>query len=201
MCPVPHQGLAPIGNGPPRPAEYETACSCNAIVSSMVTSKLITVTGMNSDGSLWSETASVKAVATPSFTPPRDCCVECIISAKDVQIIYWPIEIATAAGNSSATHNLSMTAAPTPTTPYTLVEDGMTFVSPSVYVAYRSLGAGNNCPAFGPGYFKAGDTYDTTIGYPPEALSTSMCNGPPAGFQIYTAINYTELAYPTGSQT
>lgn len=81
------------------------------------------------------------------------------------------------------------------------LSDHLYSISPSVYVAYRSLGAAANCPAFGPKYFPEGDSIDTTIGYPPEALSTSMCNGPPAGWQLYTAINYTELQYPTGSQT
>lgn len=87
-----------------------------------------------------------------------------------------------------------------PSVPLT-ISDGKSSISPSVYVAYRSLGAPYNCPAFGPQYFPSGPTYDTTIAYPPEALSTSMCDGPPAGFQLYTAVNYTQLQFPTGAET
>lgn len=159
------------------------------------------VTGMNSDGSLWSETETVQTPKDPAYTPPADCCVQCLITAADVQILYWPVETASP-NNLSTANNFSVTAAPPAATPYSYVDqNGMTFVSPSVYVAYRSLGAAENCPAFGPKYFGQGTPTNTTIGYPPDALSTSMCDGPPAGFQLYTAINYTELQYPTGAQT
>ncbi len=200
MCAVQAHGLAPIGDGPPGPADFSTACSCNAIVSSVVTVAPTVVVGMNSDGSLWSATETVSTVTNPAYTPPTDCCVECLITAADVQILYWPVETVTP-NNVSTANNLSITAAPPVGTPYSYVEHGMTFISPSVYVAYRSLGAAENCPAFGPKYFGQGNATDVTIGYAPDALSTSMCNGPPAGFQLYTAINYTELQYPTGAQT
>ena len=81
------------------------------------------VTGMNTDGSLWSEIDSVKMVTDPAYIPPQDCCVECLITAKDVQILYWPVETASNANNMSKTANLSITAAPTP---YTLISDGQT---------------------------------------------------------------------------
>ena len=129
MCPVQQNGLAPIGDGPPAPAYYSTACSCNAIVSSVVTDGLTTVTGMNSDGSLWSETATVKTVTDPTYTPPQDCCVQCLVSAKDVQILYWPIETATSTNNLSAANNLSAIVAPSTTaapTPYSFVSNGIT---------------------------------------------------------------------------
>ncbi|KAK0510888.1 hypothetical protein JMJ35_006440 [Cladonia borealis] len=206
MCPVQQNGLAPIGDGPPEPAYYYTACSCNAIVSSVVTNGLTTVTGMNSDGSLWSETATVKTVTDPTYTPPQDCCVQCLVSAKDVQILYWPIETATSTNNILTANNMSAVVTPSTTAAppsYSFVSNGITLksISPSVYVAYRSLGAPLNCPAFGADYFPSGNVYNTTIAYPPDALSTSMCDGLAAGFQIYTAINYTELQFPTGAQT
>lgn len=200
MCQVQAHGLAPVGDGPPGPGIYSTACSCDAIVSSVVTEAPTVVIGMNKDGSLWSATETISTVLDPAFTPPTDCCVECLITAADVQILYWPVETASP-NNTSTANNLFVTAAPPVATPYSYVENGMTFVSPSVYVAYRSLGAAEYCPAFGPNYFGHGNATDITIGYAPDALSTSMCNGPPAGFQLYTAINYTELQYPTGSQT
>ena len=129
MCPVQANGLAPIGDGPPGPQQFSTACSCNAIVSSVVTSALTTVTGMHSDGSLWSETATVKTVTDPTFTPPQDCCVQCLVSAKDVQILYWPVGTATSGNNLSTANNLSAIAMPLTTavpTPYSFVSNGVT---------------------------------------------------------------------------
>lgn len=201
MCQVMRDGFRPILNGPPGPADVSTACSCNALVKSMVTAMPTVVTGMSDDGSLWSETQTISAVPDPAYRPPADCCVECIITAADVQILYWPIETA-GANNLSTVNQSTITAAPPalPSSSY-VDENGMTFVSPSVYVAYRKLGAVNNCPAFGPKYFGKGDARDITLGYPPEHLSTSKCYGQPGGFQIYTAINYTELQYPSGPET
>lgn len=129
MCPVQQNGLAPIGDGPPEPADYSTACSCNAIVSSVVTNGLTTVTGMNSDGSLWSETGTVKTVTDPTYTPPQDCCVQCLVSAKDVQILYWPIETATSTNNLSTANNLSAIVTPSTTaapSSYSFVSNGIT---------------------------------------------------------------------------
>ena len=122
MCAVQANGLAPIGDGPPSPEEYSTACSCNAIVSSVVTMGMTTVTGMDANGSLWSETEPVKTVTDPSYVPPQDCCVECLITAKDVQILYWPVETASS-GNNQSTTNMTSPAAQTP---YTLISDGQT---------------------------------------------------------------------------
>ena len=125
MCAVQANGLAPIGDGPPEPADYSTACSCNAIVSSVVTVAPTVVTGMNSDGSLWSETATVKTVTNLGYTPPTDCCVECLITAADVQILYWPVETAST-NNLSTANNLSITTAPPTPTSYSYVENGVT---------------------------------------------------------------------------
>ncbi len=36
MCEVVHNGLGPIGDGPPRPEDYSTACSCSDLIRSFV---------------------------------------------------------------------------------------------------------------------------------------------------------------------
>lgn len=100
MCAVVQNALAPIGNGPPPPADYSTACSCDAIVCSVVAEGLTTMPSKSSDGSCWSETATVKTVPDLANTP-RDCCVECLVTAKDVQTIYWPVETAKKLSHSS----------------------------------------------------------------------------------------------------
>lgn len=64
---------------------------------------------MNSDGSLWSETATVKTVKDPTYTPPQDCCVQYEVDAVDVKILYWTIETATSTNNLSTVNYLSTT--------------------------------------------------------------------------------------------
>lgn len=72
-----------------------------------------------------------------------------------------------------------------------------TSVSPSVYVAYHGLNAYYDCGYFSS--FTTGAVYDTTIAYPPNALSTYV--GPlwmkaqtgPEAASLFQAINYTEF--------
>lgn len=143
-----------------------------------------------------------------SSRPPQDCCIQCWITARDVQVFYWPVEI--------DTQTLMNTSAPEISTPQSLISNGITLsvhtqppclsadakatysVSPSVYVAYRNLRSSDVCPSFGYGDFTRGRAYNTTIAYPPGFLSTSMCTGEPEGFyQGYAALNLTKLQYPT----
>ncbi|CAD6574132.1 MAG: hypothetical protein ASARMPREDX12_006395 [Alectoria sarmentosa] len=103
--------------------------------------------------------------------------MQCTIAASDIQVLYWPVETRTTRANDISTTTAS--------TPFTLVSDGFSYISPSVYVIYRSLCANANIglldlspdPGLAPsgGLAPFGTVYDTTIGYPPEALSTSHC--------------------------
>ena len=92
MCAVIPNGLAPIGDGPPSPQNYATACTCDDIVNCVVTTFPTVIMGMDSNGSVWSSADTVSSANDPMYTPPEDCCVQCLVSAVDVQIIYWPIE-------------------------------------------------------------------------------------------------------------
>ena len=123
----------------------------------------------------------------PAVAPGQDTCgMACLIGADAVQILYWPVTTGQA--------NLSITAAG-PTTPYSYVSNGFTFTSPSVYVAYRGLMASAAYAPFGEPLGTA--SHDVTVGYPPEALSTSHCNlAYTMSAQQYRPINYTELQYP-----
>ena len=80
--------------------------------------------------------------------------------------------------------------------PYTVVSDGFTFTSPSVYVAYRGLKASAMYAPFG--LPLGSGVHDVTVGYAPEALSTSHCNQAMYYMtgQSYAPINYTQLQYP-----
>ena len=123
----------------------------------------------------------------PAVVPGQDTCgMACLIGASEVQILYWPVTTGQA--------NLSITAAG-PTTPYSYVSNGFTFTSPSVYVAYRGLMASAAYDPFGEPLGTA--SHDVTVGYPPNALSTSHCNlAYTMSAQQYKQINYTELQYP-----
>ncbi len=123
----------------------------------------------------------------PAVAPGQDTCgMACLIGASEVQILYWPVTTGQA--------NLSITAAG-PTTPYSYVSNGFTFTSPSVYVAYRGLMASAAYDPFGEPLGTA--SHDITVGYPPNALSTSHCDlAYTMSAQQYQPINYTELQYP-----
>ena len=128
-----------------------------------------------------------ETVGPAAVVPGDDTCGQvCLIGASEVQLFYWPVT--TAAGNLSA-------PAAAAASPYTLVSDGFTYTSPSVYVAYRGLKASAAYQPFGLPI--GGKSHDVTVGYPPEALSTSHCNMQYSNTaQAYQAINYTMLEYP-----
>ena len=206
MCEVIHEGLGPIDGGPPNPDVYSTACSCNALVSAHASTATSTFRY-----SLDTVTETLTTFTDASYIPPDNCCIKCWITANDVQIIYWPVETsaptrenATLASSrwkaNSTSESGTITAAPSP---YTLVQDEFTFTSPSVYVAYHGLQAYQVCPSFGNTYPK-GKTYNTTIAYMPDQLSTSICTTgsmgiQPIGYGHFAAINFTEYQYSTSA--
>ena len=151
----------------------------------MAITNIVTNTAVNPP--LVSTEVLTETVGPPAVVPGQDTCgMACLIGASEVQILYWPITTGQA--------NLSITAAG-PTTPYSYVSNGFTFTSPSVYVAYRGLKASAAYDPFGEPLGTA--SHDVTVGYPPEALSTSHCNlAYTMSAQQYQPINYTELQYP-----
>ena len=209
MCQVIPLGLGPVDGGPPNPGVYSTACSCSELVSAHATT--ITSTFQDRVGPV---TETLTTFTDTSYQPPDNCCIKCWIDSKEVQIIYWPVDEPTLQNqsangtvngngwNATATvQDSTITAAPTP---YSIVQDGFTYVSPSVYVAYRDLQAYAVCPSFG-GSYARGKSYNTTIAYRPEELSTSICTTnsagsmEPAAYGQFAAINYTEYQYSTSA--
>ncbi|KAL2040633.1 hypothetical protein N7G274_006612 [Stereocaulon virgatum] len=167
-------------------------CSCPGAYSSNDYSSVIAImtssylnTNANPPAST---TETMYATVGPAAQVPGDnlCGQPCLIDASEVQMLYWPVMAA--AGNLSAPTVAAMT-------PYTLVSDGFTFTSPSVYVAYRSLKASAAYEPFGLPI--GGRIHDVTVGYPPEAISTSHCNMQYTNAaQAYQPINYTMLEFP-----
>ena len=171
--------------GHPLPCNCPGAYSSGGYTSIIMITNIVTNTAVNPPAvstEIITETAGPPAVA-----PGQDTCnLGCLIGASEVQILYWPV--------TTGQTNLSITAAG-PTTPYSYVSNGFTFTSPSVYVAYRGLMASAAYDPFGEPLGSA--SHDVTVGYPPNALSTSHCDlAYTMSAQQYQAINYTELEYP-----
>ncbi|KAL2052849.1 hypothetical protein ABVK25_006788 [Lepraria finkii] len=92
------------------------------------------------------------------FDMPDVCCNGCLIGAPEVQLFYWPVDL----------DSVDPPIATPPASSYSLVSDNFTFISPSVYVAYRDLQATTACQRSGP---VMGSIYNTTIAYEPGALT------------------------------
>ena len=166
-------------------------CNCPGAYSSGGYTSIITITNIVTNSAVNPPAVSTEIITEtagpPAVAPGQDTCgMACLIGASEVQILYWPV--------TTGQTNLSITAAG-PTTPYSYVSNGFTFTSPSVYVAYRGLMASAAYDPFGEPLGTA--SHDITVGYPPNALSTSHCDlAYTMSAQQYQAINYTELEYP-----
>ena len=111
-----------------------------------------------------------------SVYPPASCCNACSIQVPRVQVNYWAPE-----ANSTTQ---------APKTPYTVVSDGYTFTSPSVYVVYKDLYAQGDCTYYEQGQI-GNNISDATIAYDPGALSTAPCvQSGETEFIGYEPINY-----------
>ena len=171
--------------GHPLPCDCPGAYSSGGYTSLIAITNIITNSAVNPP--VLSTEVVTETVGPPAVAPGQDTCgMACLIGASEVQILYWPVTTGQA--------NLSITAAG-PTTPYSYVSNGFTFTSPSVYVAYRGLKASAAYDPFGEPLGSA--SHDVTVGYPPNALSTSHCDlAYTMSAQQYHQINYTELQYP-----
>ncbi|KAI4159609.1 MAG: hypothetical protein LQ342_006447 [Letrouitia transgressa] len=117
-----------------------------------------------------------------------------------VRIIFW--EARTTDTNASYTAgNFTATRRQVPVS--TLIEDGFTFTSPSVYIAYSGIHASQSCVArIGEQtYNEVGGTHDVTRAYAPESISSVICVnsiavGGGAAPISWEPINYSDLANP-----
>ncbi|KAM0794385.1 hypothetical protein BDR22DRAFT_977776 [Usnea florida] len=169
------------------PTKGSTACSCTAVLTSAEDNYGVVASDYVFQAGTLEAITSLKLPLPASYSVPSDCCVKCGVTAKDVRLLFWPVE--TSAKNATSNWIAATSI------PHGLISDGFTFTSPSVYVAYTGLAATSYCMEFGD--ISLGTSYDTTIAYAPEALSTSQESEFFAGTRLYTAINYTLLQYPT----
>jgi hypothetical protein len=69
------------------------------------------------------------------------CCKSCTVAGDHVQLLYWPVT--TTGGNVCGKNGT--TISPTDTAPRTTVFEGMTLVSPTVYISFHQLSARDDC--------------------------------------------------------
>ena len=87
---------------------------------------------------------TLETVRTPTYPGSSPTCnmdyycgSNCTIRAREVQLIYWPVN--TISGYSN------LTVAPNATEPVTAMINGTTFTSPTVYLSYNGVSAVDNC--------------------------------------------------------
>ena len=120
-----------------------------------------------------------------SFSPPTQCCDACSIQADQVSVRYWAPE-------TGRTLNATRTAR----TPYTIVSDGYTYTSPSVYVIYSNLYAQAACTLYPEGHIGPNISV-ATVAYDPDTLSTAKCyQEGGGGFRGWKAIDYADWYNP-----
>ena len=155
------------------------------------------------------------------YIAPVDCCDKCGIVGSAVRLLYWPEQTGNLAAASGApVKRANVTAPPVAAASSGYVSDGMTFVSPSVYIVYTDIKASASCVARVNSQTPLGPVHSlVTRAYAPQALSTAVCQadnlgagtaycGSPVGQapvegdcvqgidEGWASINYAELANP-----
>ncbi|KAF4554573.1 Hypothetical protein D9617_4g003280 [Elsinoe fawcettii] len=94
------------------------------------------LTGPVTSQSHWTSTYTYTEFPIRAYTAKPPCCSQCYLSAGTMQLIYWP--------------NQQRATKPTTALPSTYTnDDGFTFTSPSVYMAFTHLFASNKCGTVG----------------------------------------------------
>ncbi|KAF6220695.1 hypothetical protein HO133_003128 [Letharia lupina] len=137
---------------------------------------------------------TITELATP-YPAPTSCCDKCEVAASAVQLVYWPPADApsnsSSGTNTTGSSNWNVTAAPVQSAAsYGIVENGFTFISPSVYVIYSSIQASASCVALFNSHIPIGSAYTAvTRAYDPNGLSTAICEAENMGAGIEYCIS------------
>ena len=159
-------------------------------------------------------------IVTQAFRPGRvwqayypdnyQCCMDCYVYFPEVEVYYWPVpESQETCANESAPlvtaqavlpsgaaktaearlntlySNASLTGEVT-----TVNANGFTFVSPSVYVAFGDVSAGDACGAVGKKYM------DVTLAFAPGELQTVTCKPSPQSYLWHNLKIYSPWTRP-----
>lgn len=137
-------------------------------------------------------------LAEPYVAPDECCSGPCRIRAEGVRLVYWAPDDAHTTNTTNSTLPINQSSnitleARVPEQPYTLVEDGFTFTSPSVYVIYSSISASQSCVARFDSSVLRGSTHYVTRAYDPSSLSSANCGTSAWESGAWSAINYAQL--------
>lgn len=114
-------------------------------------------------------------------------CGRCAVTGGTVDLIYWP---ATSTGNLSA---------PAPTAPVTAVLHGETFTSPTMYISFGVVSAGNACGTVGPTITSTIVAIPTDMPLSSVYAGTIPCDAHMRPVQVWSAtapFNVTDLNAP-----
>ena len=102
------------------PTKGSTACSCTAVLTSAEHNYGVEASDYVMQAGTLEAITSLKLPLPASYSVPSDCCVKCGVTAKDVRLLFWPVEISA----KNATSNwISATS-----TPHGLISDGFTLL-------------------------------------------------------------------------
>lgn len=102
------------------PTKGSTACSCTAVLTSAEDDFGVEASEHYMQAGTLEAITSLKLPLPASYSVPKDCCVKCGVTAKDVRLLFWPVE--TSAKNATGDW------IPAISTPYGLISDGFTLL-------------------------------------------------------------------------
>lgn len=116
------------------------------------------------------------------------CCMNCYVYFPEVQVFYWPVPdsesscankseplvtaqavLPSGTAKTAEAHYNALFSNSSITGVVSTVKDGFTFVSPSVYVAFGDVSAGDACGQVGQKHTSV------TLGFAPGVLHTVLC--------------------------
>ncbi|KAK0507709.1 hypothetical protein JMJ35_009598 [Cladonia borealis] len=194
-------GCTPI---PTDPWHDAASCSCQSEVYSWyatqstgeLTTTVCYTSGQHAYGYYYSPGCSptTETLLATSWTAPDRCCGYCDIDVPTVRIVFWAPPATVSSNFTTKKTNYTLSTAST------VVENGFTFTSPSVYVIYSGAIASASCVAMTETYHQVGGVHTTTMGYNSADLSSIACinslgsgDGSPVK---WVPINYADLYAP-----
>lgn len=119
----------------------------------------------------WTQTFTFVVPPPKAITMAKPCCGHCTISAATVQLYFWPETTQTVAPvvpglppNTTA----KVSGLPINGSGNYVDDSGFTFVSPSIYIGFTSLGAHDGCGTLGT------PLYNTTMAFDPSEISSIL---------------------------
>ncbi|KAF2468988.1 uncharacterized protein BDR25DRAFT_344171 [Lindgomyces ingoldianus] len=121
--------------------------------------------------SYWTSTYTYVQNPFRAVKPTSPCCHKCTISAQTIQLFFWPSSAAAPPPTVTglpADATAAVTGVPVNGSGSYVDDTGFTFISPSVYLGFTSLGAHDRCGPVGEAL------YNTTLAFDPREISSIL---------------------------